>query len=89
MSNALSTIFKEACSKIHSKTNEFKKTPGGDFDDEKFRNKLAEKLKDRSLDKVAIASNICLSIKNLTTKLDIKENDTAYYLVQAINHVCK
>ncbi len=89
MSNALSTIFKEACSKIHSKTTEFKKTPGGDFDDEKFRNKLAEKLKDRSLDKVAIASNICLSIKNLTTKLDIKENDTAYYLVQAINHVCK
>lgn len=89
MSDALSTIFKEACSKIHSKTNEFKKKAGGDFDDEKFRNKLAEKLKDRSLDKVAIASNICLSIKNLTTKLDIKENDTAYYLVQAINHVCR
>lgn len=89
MSNALSTIFKEACMNVHSGTDEFKKTPGGDFDDEKFRSKLAEKLKNRSLDKVAIASEICLSIKKLTTKLDIEENDTAYYLVQAINHVCK
>lgn len=89
MSNALSTIFKEACLKVHSRTNEFKKTPNGDFDDIKFRSKLADKLKDRSLDKVAIASEICLSIKNLTTELDIKETDTAYYLVQAINHVCK
>lgn len=88
-SDALSTIFKEACMNVHSGTNEFKKIPGGDFDDEKFRSKLTEKLKNRSLDKVAIASEICLSIKNLTTKLDIKENDTAYYLVQAINHVCK
>ena len=74
---------------VHSRTNEFKKIHNGDFDDEKFRSKLAEKLKDRTLDKVAIASEICLSIKKLTTKLDIEENDTAYYLVQAINHVCK
>jgi putative ATP-dependent endonuclease of OLD family len=89
MSDALSTIFKEACMNVHSGTDEFKKTSGGDFDNEKFRNKLAEKLKDRSLDKVAIASEICLSIKKLTTKLNIKNDDTAYYLVQAINHVCK
>lgn len=89
MSNALSAIFKEACMNVHSKTDEFKKTPGGDFDNEKFRSKLAEKLKNRSLDKVAIASEICLSIKKLTTKLDIKNDDTAYYLVQAINYVCK
>ena len=89
MSNALSAIFKEACMNVHSRTNEFKKIHNGDFDNEKFRSKLAEKLKDRSLDKVAIASEICLSIKKLTTKLDIKNDDTAYYLVQAINHVCK
>lgn len=89
MSNALSAIFKEACMIVHSKTDEFKKTLGGDFDNEKFRSKLAEKLKNRSLDKVAIASEICLSIKKLTTKLDIKNDDTAYYLVQAINYVCK
>lgn len=89
MSNALSAIFKDACMKVHSRTNEFKKIYNGDYDDEKFRSKLAEKLKDRSLDKVAIASEICLSIKKLATKLDIEENDTAYYLVQAINHVCK
>lgn len=89
MSNALSAIFKEACMNVHSKTDEFKKTLGGDFDNEKFRSKLAEKLKNRSLDKVAIASEICLSIKKLTTKLDIKNDDTAYYLVQAINYVCK
>lgn len=87
--DALSTIFKEACMNVHSGTNEFKRIHNGDFDDEKFRSKLTEKLKNRSLDKVAIASEICLSIKNLTTKLDIKENDSAYYLVQAINHVCK
>lgn len=89
MSNALSAIFKEACMNVHSKTDEFKKTLGGDFDNEKFRSKLAEKLKNRSLNKVAIASEICLSIKKLTTKLDIKNDDTAYYLVQAINYVCK
>lgn len=89
MSNALSTIFKEACMNVHSRTTEFKKKPNGDFDDEIFRSKLTEKLKDRSLDKVAIASEICLSINKLTTKLDIKEDDTAYYLVKAIDHVCK
>lgn len=87
-SDALSTIFKEACMNVHSGTNEFKKIHGGDFDDEKFRSKLAEKLINRSLDKVAIASDICLAIKNLTNKLDIQADDTAYYLVQAITHVC-
>lgn len=74
---------------VHSRTTEFKKKTNGDFDDEIFRCKLSEKLKDRSLDKVAIASKICLSINKLTTKLDIKEDDTAYYLVKAIDHVCK
>lgn len=87
-SKALSDIFMESCSNVHSKTEEFKKDKDGNFDKDKFRGKLAEKLINRSLDKVAIASDICLAIKNLTNKLDIQVDDTAYYLVQAITHVC-
>ena len=87
-SNALSDIFMESCSKVHSKTKEFEKNEKGEFDMNMFQEKLAQKLIDRSLDKVAIASEICLHIMNISDKLDIKEDDTAYYLVQAITHVC-
>ena len=88
-SKALSTIFMDSCHKIHSKTEEFSKNDDGEYDKNKFRDKLAVKLKDRSLDKVAIAYEVCLSIKALNTSLDIHEEDTAFYLVNAINHVCE
>lgn len=87
-SNALSHIFMEACLKVHSRTIEFRKDNDGKFNTDTFRDKLSEKLRNRSLDKVAIAMEVCLAIKKLPTALDIKETDTAYYLVKAINHVC-
>lgn len=87
-SNALSTFFMDACLKIHSKTSEFKKDGDGQFNIENFRSKLSEKLKNRSLKKVAIASEMCISIKKSTEPLNITEDDYAYYLIKAINHVC-
>lgn len=78
----------EACLKVHSRTIEFRKDNDGKFNTDTFRDKLSEKLRNRSLDKVAIAMEVCLAIKKLPTALDIKETDTAYYLVKAINHVC-
>lgn len=88
-STVLSKIFMDSCHKIHSKTAEFEKNEQGNYDIEKFRDKLAEKLINRSLDKVAIATEICMAIKTLDSPLDISEEDTAYYLVEAINHVCR
>lgn len=87
-STALSPLFMEACLKVHSHTVEFKKGRDGNFNIESFRNKLSEKLKNRSLDKVAIASELCLSLKKLTTDLNFAEDDSAFYLIKAINHVC-
>ena len=88
-SKALSLIFMDACLKVHNRTAEFKKDEDGNFNTNSFRDKLSEKLRDRSLDKVAIAMEVCLAIKEYTTALVIEEDDTAYYLVKAINHVCK
>lgn len=88
-SNALGNIFRESCEKIHNKTPEFRKDDKGNFDTDKFQEKLAEKLKKRSLDKVAIASEMCLTIRNLPNRLVIAPEDMAYYLIDAINHVCR
>lgn len=87
-SNALSLYFMEACQKVHSKTAEFKKGDDGNFNKESFRNKLSEKLINRSLDKVAIASEMCIALKKSTADLNFEDDDLAYYLVKAINHVC-
>lgn len=87
-SSSLSKAFMEACHKIHSKTAEFKKDDDGNFNIANFRDKLADKLKNRTLDKVAIASEMCLAIKEIA-EFEINEDDTAYYLVKAINHVCQ
>lgn len=51
--------------------------------------KSLQKIKNRSLDKVAIASEMCLAIRNLSDKLEFDLEDTAYYLIDAINHVCR
>lgn len=88
-SDALGNIFMKSCEKIHSKTAEFKSDENGNFNWKSFREKLAEKLKNRSLDKVAIASEMCLAIRNLSDKLEFDLEDTAYYLIDAINHVCR
>lgn len=88
-SNALSDIFMDSCRKIHRNTEEFRKGDDGMYDKIKFRDKLATKLKNRSLDKVAVASEISLAINSATSPLDIRNEDTAFYLINAINHACK
>lgn len=88
-SNALSELFMECCEIVHSKTDEFKKNDKGERNSELFRKKLAEKLENRYLNKVAIATELCKKIQELTSPLNIQENDEAYYLIKAINHVCR
>lgn len=66
-----------------SKKNEF-----GQYEEERFRQTLIRKLKDRTLDKVAIAHELCERIR-MNDNLNISEDDSAYYLVEAIKHVSK
>lgn len=64
------------------------KNKAGKYDEEKFKTTLIKKLKDRTLDKVAIAHELCQQICSLDT-LAIPEDDSIYYLVEAIKHVSK
>lgn len=75
-------------SKVHSKTEGFKKNEFGQYEEERFRQTLIRKLKDRTLDKVAIAHELCERIR-MNDNLNISEDDSAYYLVEAIKHVSK
>ena len=86
-SSALCTMFMDCCAATHSRTDEFKKTDDGEYNKEVFKRKLRDKLVDRSLDKVKIATLLSEKIKN-SEKIDISEEDAAYYLLQAISHVC-
>ena len=88
LSSTLNECFKECVSKVHSKTEGFKKNKAGKYDEEKFKTTLIKKLKDRTLDKVAIAHELCQQICSLDT-LAIPEDDSIYYLVEAIKHVSK
>lgn len=87
-SEALSEMFKECCSRAHYYTIEFKKI-GGEWNEELFREKLREKLINHSLDKVSIATELCQKIKACTSPIKFKPTDTAYYLIKAIDFVCK
>ena len=80
--NSLSGLFKYACQKVHSKT--FKST-----DEQDFEIKLQEKLISRKLDKVRIATIMAAEIDKLSEPIKYEENDTAKYLIDAINYVCK
>ena len=84
-SDALSDIFKYACKQAHSGTDEFKSS--GENND--FEKKLIAKLKNRSLDKVRIATIMAAEIDKLSEPIKYEENDTAKYLIDAINYVCK
>lgn len=88
-SEALSEMFMKCCAKVHNGTDEFKRTEAGEWNKDSFRNKLAKKLIDRSLEKVEIASELCQLIKASTNPIQINNDDTAYYLIKAINCVCK
>lgn len=82
-SKALSELFVNACSKVHSGTEEFKLE-----NIEKFENKLIDKLKDRSLDKVGIATIMAIEIEKIAEPIKYEKDDFAMYLIKAINYVC-
>ena len=86
-SSALKEAFMESVSAVHSKTAEFKKDEGG-WNEDSFKGKLIEKLKCRSLDKVAIAQNLCEKITTMPS-LSIGSTDWAIYLVSAIKHASR
>lgn len=85
-SQALGELFRECTMSVHSKTEEFKKI-NDNWDDEKFKNKLIEKLKNRTLDKVAIAQKMVDKLDE--SSLVMKLEDSAYYLVAALKHACR
>ena len=88
LSTALKTLFMESISEVHSKTAAFKRNENQSWDEEGFKNKLIEKLKSRTLDKVAIAQTLVAKIKEVN-HITIGNDDSAYYLVDAIKHACK
>lgn len=88
LSSAFNECFKKCVSKIHSKTEGFKMNKDGEYDEEKFKTTLINKLKNRTLDKVAIAHELCKQI-HTQDSLNISEDDSIYYIVEAIKHVCK
>ena len=88
LSTALKTLFMESVSKVHSKTAAFKRNADQSWDEDGFKNKLIEKLKYRTLDKVAIAQTLVAKIKEVN-QITIGNDDSAYYLIDAIKHACK
>jgi putative ATP-dependent endonuclease of OLD family len=85
-SKVFSDDFMEACANVHSKTQEFKKVDG-EWNVENFSKKLEEKLRNRTLDKVAIATMLSEKLSE-SQNLDIDKDDEAYYLSEAIKFVC-
>lgn len=87
-STALRTLFMEAVSSVHSKTDAFKRNDDLSWKEEEFKQKLIEKLKSRTLDKVAIAQTLVVKI-NEATQIKIGDDDSAHYIVDAIKHACR
>lgn len=88
-SAALSELFMECCREVHSHTDEFKKGDDGQWDRDRFKQKLAGKLKAQTLDKVQIATLLSQKIKDMDSPIEINEGDMASYLIGAIKFVCK
>lgn len=85
-SPVLSELFKDSVAEVHSKTTEFKKDTATHCYKETFETKLSEKLKNRSLDKTAIA--LALSEKIEESTLDFNQQDEYIkYLLDAIRFV--
>lgn len=85
-SPVLSELFKDSVAEVHSKTTEFKKDAATYRYKESFDTKLSEKLKNRSLDKTAIA--LALSEKIEKSTLDFNQQDEYIkYLLDAIRFV--
>ena len=87
-------LFKEAVSKVHTKTDAFKKENG------QFKTELTDKLRKykidgegkhvaaTQLDKVEVAYQFAKLVKEAVIDYDHFDGDPAKYLVDAINHVC-
>lgn len=92
-------LFKEAASKVHSRTDAFKKKDG-QFKTEDFKSELANKLRKykineegkhesvTQLDKVAVAYQFAKLVKEAEIDYEHLNGDSAKYLIDAINHVC-
>lgn len=98
-SEKFGNIFKEAVSKVHTRTDAFKKE-GGQFNMEAFKAELTNKLRKYKIDidgkhvattpleKVEVAYQFASLIRKATIDYDHFDDDSAKYLVDAINHVC-
>lgn len=85
-SPVLSELFKDSVAEIHSKTTEFKKDAATHCYKETFETKLSEKLKNRSLDKTAIALALSEKIEESTLNLN-QQDEYIKYLLDAIRFV--
>lgn len=91
--------FKDAVSKVHTRTDAFKKE-NGQFKTEDFKAELTDKLRKykidgdgkrvvvTQLDKVEVAYQFAKLVKGAVIDYEHFEGDSAKYLVDAINHVC-
>lgn len=92
-------LFKEAVSKVHSRTDAFKKKDE-QFQTEDFKAELTNKLRKykineegkhesvTQLDKVAVAYQFAKLVKEAEIDYEHLNGDSAKYLIDAINHVC-
>jgi putative ATP-dependent endonuclease of OLD family len=88
-SNSISDLFKQAVSKVHSRTKSFKHTEGEGWH-KGFEQTLITKLSKAkgNLDKVAVANEFAELIS--TTDFDLDESDEYIsYLTDAIKHACR
>lgn len=98
-SEKFGNIFKEAVSKVHTRTDAFKKE-GGQFNMGAFKAELTNKLRKYKIDidgkhvattpleKLEVAYQFASLIRKATIDYDHFDDDSAKYLVDAINHVC-
>jgi putative ATP-dependent endonuclease of OLD family len=76
-SSVLSELFKESIKEVHSGTSEFQTN-------EDFADKLTEKLKNKSLKKVEIASIFAHKLEE--SSIDLVEDENIKYLLDAIKY---
>lgn len=98
-SEKLGGLFKEAVSKVHTRTAAFKKN-NNEFNTEDFKTELTNKLRKykidgegkhvstTELDKVEVAYQFAKLVKEAVIDYEHFDGDAAKYLVDAINHVC-
>lgn len=92
-------LFRAAVSKVHARTEAFKKE-NGQFNLEDFKAELTDKLRKYKLDeggkhvaaspldKVAVAYQFAKLVKEASIDYEQFDGDSAKYLVDAIKHVC-